>query len=131
VSRGTYHFFESGPPTTESRSQNEPPRSKLRGMRKRIKHNTEHAAELVWLAVAKGYQRRGTGMALVNAACKALKVKGMKFFLVKSLSKRAHYTPYEASRRFFKKTGFVHIDTLDPCPGWDPGSPCDVYAKLL
>ena len=96
-----------------------------------VKNNTEHAAELVWLAVAEDHQRQGAGTALVNTVCTALKAKGLKLLLVKTLSKGVHYAPYDASRHFFKKAGFVHIDTLNPCPGWEPGNPCDVYAMIL
>jgi len=96
-----------------------------------VKDNTEQAAELLWLAVAEGHRRRGTGTLLVNAVCATLKAKGLKVLLVRTLSESVSYAPYEASRQFFKMAGFVHIDTLDPCPGWDPGNPCDIYAKTL
>lgn len=96
-----------------------------------VKLNTELAAELEWLAVAAGYRRQGVGAVMVETVCSALRSKGIKLLLAKTLSRESRYTPYEASRRFLEKAGFIHIDTLDPCPGWDPGNPCAVYARIL
>ena len=96
-----------------------------------VESKTRHASELLWLAVARPGHREGIGTSLVNTACSTLKADGRKFLLARTLSDRSHYAPYQATRRFLKKVGFKHIDTLDPCPGWDPGNPCDVYISIL
>ncbi len=96
-----------------------------------IKSKTRRASELLWLAVARPRQRRGIGTSLVSAACSALRATGHDILLARTLSARSRYTPYKATRRFLKKAGFKHIDTLDPCPGWDPGNPCDVYIRMI
>ena len=96
-----------------------------------FRKNTEQAAELEWLAVAGGHRRSGVGTVIVEATCNALKAKGFKLLLAKTLSNRSPYIPYEASRKFLQKAGFIHTDTLDQYPGWDPGNPCDIYIRIL
>lgn len=50
---------------------------------------------------------------------------------VKTLADRAGYGPYIRTRRFYAWAGFVHLDTIDPFPGWDPGNPCAILVKVL
>ena len=39
--------------------------------------------------------------------------------------------PYEATRAFWERNGFVHVDTIDPLPGWEPGNPAAIYVAAL
>jgi hypothetical protein len=41
------------------------------------------------------------------------------------------YRPYEATWAFWERNGFVHIDTIDPLPGWEPGNPAAIYVAAL
>ena len=41
----------------------------------------------------------------------------------KTLDRSSGYRPYEATRAFWERNGFVHVDTIDPLPGWEPGNP--------
>ena len=41
------------------------------------------------------------------------------------------YRPYEATRAFWERNGFVHVDTIDPLPGWEPGNPAAIYVAAL
>ena len=41
------------------------------------------------------------------------------------------YRPYQATRAFWERNGFVHIDTIDPLPGWEPGNPAAIYVAAL
>jgi hypothetical protein len=38
----------------------------------------------------------------------------------------AGYPPYVATRAFWERSGFVQVDTIDPLPGWQPGSPAAI-----
>jgi hypothetical protein len=49
----------------------------------------------------------------------------------KTLDASADYPPYEATRAFWEHRGFVHIDTIDPLPGWEPGNPAAIYVAAL
>jgi hypothetical protein len=39
--------------------------------------------------------------------------------------------PYEATRAFWERNGFIHVDTIDPLPGWEPGNPAAIYVAAL
>ena len=77
------------------------------------------------------HQHRGIGSALVNRIASDLSSQGIKVMEVKTLSADVDYAPYEKTRRFYEKVGFMHLDTIDPYPGWEPGSPCAIYIKRL
>ena len=57
--------------------------------------------------------------------------KGVQVVEVKTLDRSAEYAPYNSTRRFWEARGFVHIDTIDPLPGWEPGNPCAIYVAAL
>jgi hypothetical protein len=50
---------------------------------------------------------------------------------VKTLDASAGYPPYEATRAFWERGGFVLVDTIDPLPDWEPGSPAAVYVAAV
>lgn len=90
-----------------------------------------HVAEISWLAVKPEHQRKGYGTAMVNFVTAELKKREVRLLEVKTLSPEANYPPYELTRRFYEKSGFVLIDIIDPYPGWEPGNPCAIYVKIL
>lgn len=56
---------------------------------------------------------------------------GVELLEVKTLSAKADYLPYEATRGFYQRTGFLHLETVDPYPGWGPENPGAIYVKVL
>jgi hypothetical protein len=50
---------------------------------------------------------------------------------VKTLDRSAGYAPYEATRAFWERNGFVYLDMIDPLPDWQPGSPAAIYVAAL
>lgn len=50
---------------------------------------------------------------------------------VKTLDSSSGYRPYEATRAFWERNGFVQVDTIDPLPGWEPGNPAAIYVAAL
>jgi len=48
-----------------------------------------------------------------------------------SLDRSSGYRPYEATRAFWERNGFVHVDTIDPLPGWEPGNPAAIYVAAI
>ena len=89
------------------------------------------AAEILWLAVKKEHQNKGYGTALIEHSSVGLKEMGIRLLEVKTLAPHAGYQPYEATRRFYDKNGFMLTDIIDPYPGWEPGNPCALYVKIL
>ncbi|HEX5290374.1 MAG TPA: hypothetical protein VFX25_16040 [Streptosporangiaceae bacterium] len=35
------------------------------------------------------------------------------------------------TRAFWERNGFVHVDTIDPLPGWEPGNPAAIYVAAI
>jgi GNAT superfamily N-acetyltransferase len=89
------------------------------------------AVEITWAAVSPDGQRKGYGTALINHALAALASEGVTLVEVKTLDASANYPPYEATRAFWEKHGFVQVDTIDPLPGWQPGNPSAIYIAAL
>lgn len=91
----------------------------------------QNTAELSWLAVAPNHQRKGIGSELVKYIITELKSGGFNALEVKTLAKVANYPPYHGTRRFYEAVGFMHRETIDQYPGWDPGNPCAKYVMDL
>ncbi len=96
-----------------------------------MQHKNNHVAEISWMAVKLDYQHRGIGSVLVDRVAGDLKSQGFRVLEVKTLAADVEYFPYEKTRRFYEKVGFVHLETIDPYPGWDEGNPCAIYVKVL
>jgi ribosomal protein S18 acetylase RimI-like enzyme len=96
-----------------------------------IQHKNNHVAEISWMAVKLKYQNQGIGSALVDHIATDLRHRGIRLLEIKTLSKDVEYPPYELTRRFYEKVGFIHIDTIDPYPEWEHGNPYAIYIKIL
>jgi N-acetylglutamate synthase-like GNAT family acetyltransferase len=94
------------------------------------KKNSEKV-ELSWLAVHPKHHHKSVGTKLVEHVLAILKAQEVKEIIVKTLAKEANYPPYDITRNFFEKLGFIHQETIDPYPDWEPGNPCAVYIKTL
>ncbi len=88
-------------------------------------------AEILWLAVAAARRGRGHGTRLLGHVLNYLAAEGISVVEAKTLDRSSGYTPYEATRAFWERNGFVHIDTIDPLPDWPPGNPAAIYVAAL
>ena len=96
-----------------------------------INCKNNHVAEISWAAVELEHQHQGIGSALIDYIINDLKSQGIRLLQVKTLSEDVKYPPYEITRRFYEKMGFIHIETIDPYPGWETNNPCAIYVKIL
>jgi len=96
-----------------------------------IKRKNNHVAEISWMAVKPEHQRQGIGSALVDSVANELRSQGIRLLEVKTVSTDVDYSPYEKTRRFYEKMGFMHLETIDPYPEWERGTPCAIYVKIL
>lgn len=94
-------------------------------------HRYPAAAEITLAAVRPDRHGSGVGTRLVERALVDLAERGVKLVEVKTLDASAGYEPYEATRAFWERRGFVQIDCIDPLPGWQPGNPSAVYVAAL
>jgi len=86
--------------------------------------------EISWLAVLHDYQGKGIGSRLVLESLKQVG-KSHKACEVKALSEIHPDEGYRRTREFYKKLGFIALETIDPYPGWSKGSPCQIFVKFL
>lgn len=89
------------------------------------------AAEILWIAIDAARRGRGHGTRLLGYVLDHLATAGFSLVEAKTLDRSSGYRPYEATRAFWEHNGFVHIDTIDPLPGWKPGNPAALYVAAL
>jgi GNAT superfamily N-acetyltransferase len=88
-------------------------------------------AEILWIAVDAARRGRGYGTRLLGRVLDYLGADGISVVEAKTLDRSSGYRPYEATRAFWERNGFVHVDTIDPLPGWEPGNPTAIYVAAL
>src|SRR6516225_3605197 len=80
---------------------------------------------------AASHEAWGHGTRLLRSVLDNLAETGVSVVTVKTLDSSAGYAPYEATRAFYERNGFVYVDTIDPLPGWPPGNPAAIYAAAI
>jgi GNAT superfamily N-acetyltransferase len=93
--------------------------------------HSPQVAELSWLAVADDHQGQGIGTRLLQELSADRASVGVRLLTVKTLADTVASETYEQTRRFYETEGFLHIETIDPYPEWEPGNPCAIYVKAL
>lgn len=94
-----------------------------------LKLHNEHTADVYNMGVLREYHRRGAGHMLI-AACEEFCVKtGRKFLTVKTLDGSAEYEPYNGTRTFYAKEGFLPLEVFTTF--WDEDNPCLFLAKYI
>ena len=83
------------------------------------------------MAVDPAWRGHGLGTVLLGRMLDELAADGVSVVEAKTLDRSADYQPYEATRAFWERKGFVQIDTIDPLPGWQPGNPAAIYVAAL
>lgn len=94
-----------------------------------IKKNNEFTSEVYVLGVLKQFQRNGIGEKLLEAAYDQIIQDGVKLLVVKTLDSSANYEPYEKTRNFYKKNGFLPVDVYNKI--WNEENPCLLMAKVI
>lgn len=88
-------------------------------------------AEILWIAVDAARRGHGHGTRLLGHVLDGLAAAGVSVVEAKTLDASSGYQPYEATRAFWERNGFVQVDTIDPLPGWQPGNPAAIYVAAL
>jgi ribosomal protein S18 acetylase RimI-like enzyme len=96
-----------------------------------VDQRSSPAAEILWIAVEPARRAAGCGTQLLTHLLGVLRDQGIAVVEVKTLDRSADYAPYEATRAFWERNGFVQIDRIDPLPGWPPGNPAALYVAAL
>ncbi len=88
------------------------------------------AVEISWMAVLPDYQSKGVGTRMFSESLKDFGEK-YKVCEVKTLSETRPDPGYEKTRKFYRKLGFILLETIHPYPGWSEDSPCQIFVKFL
>lgn len=96
-----------------------------------VDRRSSTAAEILWAAVHRDRRGTGIGTLLIEHVLDALAGNGVLIVEAKTLDRSADYGPYESTRAFWERRGFVQIDRIDPMPGWQSGNPCALYVAAL
>jgi GNAT superfamily N-acetyltransferase len=88
-------------------------------------------AEILWIGVDAARRGRGHGTTLLGHVLDHLAASGISVVEAKTLDSSSGYRPYEATRAFWERNGFIHVDTIDLLPGWEPGNPAAIYVAAL
>lgn len=88
-----------------------------------------HTGDLVVMGVAPGLHRQGVGRGLYLAAEAYFAEKGCRYIMVKTLSDKVDFAPYESTRRFYRGMGFEPLVTLTEM--WDEENPCLIMLKRV
>ena len=88
-------------------------------------------AEILWIAVEAARRGHGHGTMLLGHVLDHLAADGVSVVEAKTLDASSGYQPYEATRAFWERNGFVYLDMIDPLPDWQPGSPAAIYVAAL
>lgn len=94
-----------------------------------LKIHNEYTAEIFDIGVLREYHRRGAGHLLVNACAERCLDERRSVLTVKTLDGSAFYPPYEATRAFYLREGFVPLEVFREY--WDEDNPCLFLAKFL
>jgi len=94
-----------------------------------IKRHNPYTAELYTIGVRKEYHRRGAGKRLLNACEEWCRGEGLVCLTVKTLDGSADYPPYDGTRAFYRRQGFIPLEVFPTF--WDEENPCPFLAKML
>lgn len=95
-----------------------------------FKELNNQVIELVWMAIDPIYQNQGVGTILVNESFKLLSKK-YNVCEMKTLSEIDPDPKYAQTRNFYKKLGFIPLETISPYPNWGNDNPCQIFIKIL
>ena len=96
-----------------------------------LSKNVDPVGEILWMAVDKSHQSQGLGTQLLQHTMIKAAFEHCRILKVKTLAPSVDYPPYEGTRRFYEKAGFVLLEDVDPYEPWGEGNPCRIYGKSL
>lgn len=94
-----------------------------------LKIHNEFTADIYNMGIIEDYHRQGIGTSLVGKAEEYCMNNSFKYLTVKTLDSSAVYEPYERTRNFYRKVGFIPLEVLTTF--WDEENPCLFLAKHL
>lgn len=94
-----------------------------------IKNNNEFTSEIYVFGILKQYHRSGVGSQLMETVYNKLVSDNVKLLVVKTLDESADYEPYNRTRNFYLKQGFIPVDVYEKI--WNEENPCLLMVKVV
>jgi len=94
-----------------------------------LKLHNKYTADIFNLGVLEQYHRQGIGRRLIEAVEEYCNDKDHQFLTVKTLDSSADYEPYERTRAFYQRMGFLPLEVFTTF--WNEENPCLFMAKHL
>jgi ribosomal protein S18 acetylase RimI-like enzyme len=94
-----------------------------------LKIHNNYTGDIFNVGVLEEYHRHGIGAKLLEIAEDYLRERNYKYLTVKTLDASADYEPYERTRKFYYKQGFVPLEVMTHY--WDEENPCLFLVKGL
>ena len=94
-----------------------------------LKIHNQYTADIYNLGVLEPYHRQGVGRRLIEATELYCTNNAYLYLTVKTLDSSADYEPYERTRAFYQKMGFIPLEVFTTF--WDEENPCLFMAKWL
>ncbi len=88
----------------------------------------ERVLEILWMAVKSEFHRMGIGSEILHFIEKWAKARGYNLITVKT-SGDLSYSPYDKTRNFYERNGFLRVVLIDNYPEW--GEEVLIYVKCL
>ncbi len=94
-----------------------------------LKIHNEYTIDIFNLGILEQYHKQGIGTNLILEIEKYSKKNNYKFITVKTLDSSARYEPYERTRKFYFKNGFIPLEVFTTF--WNEENPCLFLAKYI
>ena len=94
-----------------------------------VKIHNKHTLEVYDLGVLREVHRNGLGHALMYEVYIYAKKHGYDYITVKTLDESAIYEPYDRSRNFYTKEGFLPLEVFKYY--WNEDNPCLYLVKSI
>lgn len=91
-------------------------------------HNL-HTDEIYVMGVLQGHHRSGAGRALIEAALGHCRAQDKSFLTVKTLDASVDYAPYDNTRAFYQRMGFLPLEVFPTL--WGEENPCLFMARTI
>ena len=93
-----------------------------------VKPINDKALEILWMAVRRELRGKGIGTEMLRFVERWAVERSFEVLVVKT-SGDLSYKPYDETRRFYERRGFVRVALVDPYPEW--GEEALIYVRCL
>ncbi|HCU32232.1 MAG TPA: hypothetical protein DF364_00075 [Ruminococcaceae bacterium] len=94
-----------------------------------IKVHNPYTADIYNIGVLEEYHHQGLGHQLITAILNWCRKEEFVFLTVKTLDESAEYPPYDSTRAFYRKEGFLPLEVFSTF--WDEDNPCLFLARTV